>query len=113
MDEDLAALSWTLRDEADQPWFEVLLITSAEVGLWVRPWMGGWCRSTDICFPGGSRAGAGFQQVQLSPERSTSETAIGPDETRLSGSAIQAFTGHLTMVQSDQSNSHHRLRTTR
>ena len=41
MDEDLAALSWTLRDEADQPWFEVLLITSAEEGLWVRPWLGG------------------------------------------------------------------------
>ena len=41
MDEGLAALTWTLRDEADQPWFGVLLITPAEEGAWVRLWMGG------------------------------------------------------------------------
>ncbi len=41
MNEDLAALTWTLHDEADQPWFGVLLITSAEEGAWVRLWMGG------------------------------------------------------------------------
>ena len=41
MDEDLAAISWTLRDEEDQPWFGVLLITPAEEGTWVRLWMGG------------------------------------------------------------------------
>ena len=42
MDEDLAALTWTFRDEADYPWFGVLLITPAEEGLWwVRFWMGG------------------------------------------------------------------------
>ena len=39
MDEGLAALSWTLHDEADQPWFRVLLITHAEEGTWVRLWM--------------------------------------------------------------------------
>ena len=41
MDEGLAALTWTLRDEADQPWFGVLLISLAEEGMWVRLWMGG------------------------------------------------------------------------
>ena len=42
MDEDLAALSWTLRDEADQPWFGVLLITSAGEGMWAdhAAWFG-------------------------------------------------------------------------
>ena len=42
MDEGLAALTWTFRDEADYPWFGVLLITPAEEGLWwVRLWTGG------------------------------------------------------------------------
>ena len=42
MDEGLAALAWTFRDEADYPWFGVLLVTPAEEGLWwVRLWMGG------------------------------------------------------------------------
>ena len=41
MEEDLAALTWTFRDEADFHWFGVLLITSAEEGLWwVRLWRG-------------------------------------------------------------------------
>ena len=34
MDEGLAALTWTFRDEADHPWFGVLLIAPAEEGLW-------------------------------------------------------------------------------
>ena len=33
MNEDLSALTWTLHDEADQPWFGVLLITPAEEGV--------------------------------------------------------------------------------
>ena len=42
MDEGLAALTWTFRDEADYPRFGVLLIIPAEEGLWwVRLWMGG------------------------------------------------------------------------
>ncbi len=36
IDEGLAALGWTPRDEADQLWFGVLLITPAEEGMWVR-----------------------------------------------------------------------------
>ena len=42
MDEGLAALTWTFHDEADYPWFGVLLVNPAEEGLWwVRVWMGG------------------------------------------------------------------------
>ena len=42
MDEDLAAVTWTFRDEEDFHWFGVLLITSAEEGIWwVRLWRGG------------------------------------------------------------------------
>ena len=41
MVEDLAALTWTFPDEEDFHWFGVLLITSAEEGLWwVRLWEG-------------------------------------------------------------------------
>ena len=41
IDEGLAALTWTLRDEADYPWFGVLLIIPAEDGQWwVRMWSG-------------------------------------------------------------------------
>ena len=53
MDEGLAALSWTLRDEADQPWFGVLLITPAEEGMWVRMWMGGGAGIQTFAFPDG------------------------------------------------------------
>ncbi len=42
MEEGLAALTWTFRDEADFPWFGVLLMTPGEEGTrWVRLWMGG------------------------------------------------------------------------
>ena len=42
MDKGLAAISWTFRDEEDRPWFGVLLITSAEEGMWwVRMWRAG------------------------------------------------------------------------
>ena len=42
IDEGLAAVTWTFRDEEDYPWFGVLLITPAEDGpRWVRLWMGG------------------------------------------------------------------------
>ncbi len=51
MDEGLAALTWTLRDEADQPWFGVLLITPAEEGAWVRLWMGGGAGVQTFVFP--------------------------------------------------------------
>ena len=51
MDEGLAALSWTLSDEADQPWFGVLLITGAEEGMWVRLWMGGGGGVQTFVFP--------------------------------------------------------------
>ena len=41
MEEGLAALSWTFRDEANHPWLGVLLITSAEEGIWwIRLWRG-------------------------------------------------------------------------
>ena len=50
-DEGLAALTWTLRDEADQPWFGVLLITPAEEGAWVRLWMGGGAGVQTFVFP--------------------------------------------------------------
>ncbi len=53
MEEGLAALTWTLRDEADQPWFGVLLITSAEEGMWVRMWMGGGAGVQTFAFPDG------------------------------------------------------------
>ncbi len=53
MDEGLAALSWTFRDEADHPWFGVLLITSAEEGMWVRLWMGGGAGVQTLVFPEG------------------------------------------------------------
>ena len=56
MDEDLAALTWTLRDEADQPWFGVLLITPAEEGMWVRMWMGGGAGIQTFIFPDGREA---------------------------------------------------------
>ena len=51
MDGALAAFSWTLRDEADQPWFGVLLITPAEMGVWVRLWMGGGAGTQTFVFP--------------------------------------------------------------
>ena len=51
MDESLAALTWTLRDEADQPWFGVLLITPSEAGVWVRLWMGGGAETQTFAFP--------------------------------------------------------------
>ena len=71
MDEGLAALSWSLRDEADQLWFGVLLITPTEAGVWVRLWMGGWCGNPDICFPGGPRgSGAGSHQSKLTRQAS-------------------------------------------
>ncbi len=53
MDEGLATLTWTLRDEADQPWFGVLLITLAEEGVWVRLWMGGGAGVQTFAFPDG------------------------------------------------------------
>ena len=53
IDESLAALSWTLRDEADQPWFRVLLITAAEKGMWVRLWMAGGGGVQTFVFPEG------------------------------------------------------------
>jgi len=52
-DEGLAALTWTLRDEADQPWFGVLLISPAEEGMWVRLWMGGGAGVQTFVFPEG------------------------------------------------------------
>ncbi len=51
MDEGLAGFTWTLRDEADQPWFGVLLITPAEDGIWVRLWMGGGGGDQTFAFP--------------------------------------------------------------
>ena len=51
MDEGLAALSWTLRDEADQPWLGVLLITPAEGGTRVRLWMAGGGGVQTFVFP--------------------------------------------------------------
>ena len=51
MDEGLAGFTWTLRDEADQPWFGVLLITPAEDGIWVRLWMGGGGGVQTFAFP--------------------------------------------------------------
>ncbi len=51
MDEGLAALSWTLRDEADQPWFGTLLITPVAEGMWVRLWMGGGGGVQTFVFP--------------------------------------------------------------
>ena len=51
MDEGLAALSWSLRDEADQLWFGVLLITPTEAGVWVRLWMGGCAGTQTFVFP--------------------------------------------------------------
>ncbi len=56
MDESLVALTWTLRDEADQPWFGVLLITPAEEGMWVRLWMGGGAGVQTFGFPDGRAA---------------------------------------------------------
>ena len=56
MDEDLAALSWTLRDEADPPWFGVLLVTSTEEGLWVRPGLGRGAGVQTFVFPEGPKA---------------------------------------------------------
>ena len=53
IDEGLAALSWTLRDEADQIWFGVLLITPAKEGMWVRLWMGGGGGVQTYVFPDG------------------------------------------------------------
>ncbi len=53
MDEGLAAFSWTLRDEADQPWFGVLLITPSEEGMWVRLWLGGGGGVQTFVFPEG------------------------------------------------------------
>jgi len=53
MDEGLAVLSWTFRDEADQPWFGVLLFTPAEEGMWVRLWMGGGGGVRTFVFPEG------------------------------------------------------------
>ena len=57
MDEGLAALTWTLRDEADQPWFGVLLISLAEEGMWVRLWMGGGAGVQTFVFPEGPDSG--------------------------------------------------------
>ena len=53
MDEGLAAFSWTLRDEEDQPWFGVLLVTPAKEGMWVRLWMGGGGGIQTFVFPEG------------------------------------------------------------
>jgi hypothetical protein len=53
MGEGLSALTWTLRDEADHPWFGVLLITSAEEGMWVRLWMAGGAGVQTFVFPEG------------------------------------------------------------
>ncbi len=53
MDAGLAAFSWTLRDEADQPWFGVLLITPSEEGMWVRLWLGGGGGVQTFVFPEG------------------------------------------------------------
>lgn len=55
-DEGLAALTWTLRDDADQTWFGVLLITPAEGGAWVRLWMGGGAGVQTFVFPDGREA---------------------------------------------------------
>ena len=49
--EGLVALTWTLRDESDQPWIGVLVITSAEEGMWVRLWMGGGGGVQTFVFP--------------------------------------------------------------
>ena len=53
VDEGLAALSWTLRDEAYQHWFGVLLIAPAEEGMWVRLWMAGGGGVQTFVFPEG------------------------------------------------------------
>ena len=53
MDERLAASSWTLRDEADQLWFGVLLITPSEERMWVRLWPAGGGGVQTFVFPEG------------------------------------------------------------
>ena len=41
IDEGLAALTWTFRDDAENPWFGVLLIVRGDDGRWwVRQWNG-------------------------------------------------------------------------
>ena len=57
MDEGLAALTWTLRDEANQPWLGVLLTTPAEEGTWVRLWLGGGAGVQTFVFPEGPDSG--------------------------------------------------------
>ena len=54
MDEGLAALTCTFRDEADHPWFGVLLIAPADEGLWwVLLWRGSAEGGPRMVVPGG------------------------------------------------------------